>query len=44
VALAFAGEKTAQEALDSAAERWEEITDRNGRESQIGLYQTALSQ
>ena len=44
VALAVAGEKTAQEALDSAAERWEEITDRNGRESQIGLYQAALSQ
>jgi multiple sugar transport system substrate-binding protein len=44
VALAVAGEKSAQEALDSAAERWEEITDRNGRESQIGLYQAALSQ
>ncbi len=42
VALAVAGEKTAQEALDSAAARWEEITDRNDRESQISLYQAAL--
>jgi multiple sugar transport system substrate-binding protein len=42
VALAVAGEKSAQEALDSAAARWEEITDRNDRESQIALYQAAL--
>ena len=42
VALAVAGEKTAQEALDSAAARWEEITDRNDRESQISLYKAAL--
>ena len=42
VALAVAGEKTAQEALDSAAARWDEITDRNGRETQIALYQAAL--
>lgn len=42
VALAVAGEKTAQEALDSAAARWEEITDRNDRDSQIALYQAAL--
>jgi multiple sugar transport system substrate-binding protein len=44
VALAVAGDKTAQEALESAAERWEEITDRNGRENQISLYQAALRQ
>jgi multiple sugar transport system substrate-binding protein len=42
VALAVAGEKSAQEALDSAAARWEEITDRNDRENQIALYQAAL--
>jgi multiple sugar transport system substrate-binding protein len=42
VALAVAGEKSAQEALDSAAARWEEITDRNDRESQIALYKAAL--
>jgi multiple sugar transport system substrate-binding protein len=42
VALAVAGDKTAQEALDSAAARWDEITDRNGRETQIALYQAAL--
>lgn len=42
VALAVAGEKSAQEALDAAAARWEEITDRNDRENQIALYQAAL--
>jgi multiple sugar transport system substrate-binding protein len=42
VALAVAGEKTAQEALESAAARWDEITDRNGRETQIAMYQAAL--
>ena len=42
VALALAGEKSAQDALDSAAQKWEEITDRNDRESQIKLYQSAL--
>jgi multiple sugar transport system substrate-binding protein len=42
VALAVAGEKTAQEALESAAARWNEITDRNGRDTQIALYQAAL--
>ena len=42
VALAVAGEKTAQEALDSAAARWDEITDRNDRKTQIALYQAAL--
>jgi multiple sugar transport system substrate-binding protein len=44
VALAVAGEKTAQEALDSAAARWDEITDRNDRKTQIALYQAALGQ
>jgi multiple sugar transport system substrate-binding protein len=44
VALAVAGEKTAQEALETAAARWDEITDRNGRQNQIALYQAALDQ
>lgn len=42
MALAVAGEQSVPDALDSAAARWEEITDRNGRESQISLYQAAL--
>ena len=42
VSLAVAAEKTVQEALASAAARWDEITDRNGRERQIALYQAAL--
>jgi multiple sugar transport system substrate-binding protein len=42
VALAVAGEKSAQESLDSAAAKWEEITDRNDRESQKALYKAAL--
>ncbi len=42
VALAVAGQKSAQEALDAAAAKWEEITDRNDRESQIALYKAAL--
>ena len=29
-------------ALDAAAAKWEEITDRNDRQSQIELYQAAL--
>jgi multiple sugar transport system substrate-binding protein len=44
VALAVAGEKSAQEALDAAAAKWEEITDRNDREAQIALYQAALGE
>jgi multiple sugar transport system substrate-binding protein len=42
MALAVAGEKSPQEALDAAAAKWEEITDRNDRENQIKLYQAAL--
>jgi multiple sugar transport system substrate-binding protein len=42
LALAYAGEKEPQQALDDTAAKWEEITDRNGRESQIELYQAAL--
>jgi multiple sugar transport system substrate-binding protein len=39
---AFAGEITAQEALDNAAAQWEQITDDIGRDSQVALYQAAL--
>ncbi len=41
ISAAIAGEKTAQEAMDAAAARWEEITDRLGREEQKAawLYQ-----
>ena len=42
LARAFAGEVTAQEALDAAAAAWEQITDDLGRESQIELYTAAL--
>ena len=42
VALAVAGEKSAQEALDAAAAKWQEITDRNGRDQQLALYKAAL--
>ena len=42
LARAFAGEVTAQEALDAAAAAWEQITDDLGRESQIELYKAAL--
>jgi multiple sugar transport system substrate-binding protein len=42
LARAFAGQVTAQEALDSAAAAWEKITDDLGRDNQIELYQAAL--
>ena len=42
MARAVAGEKSVQEALDAAAVKWEEITDRNGRDEQIGLYRASL--
>ncbi|GIW04230.1 MAG: hypothetical protein KatS3mg059_0850 [Thermomicrobiales bacterium] len=42
LAKAFAGEVSAQEALDATAAKWEEITDQLGREQQIKLYQAAL--
>ncbi len=42
LAKAFAGEISAQEALDATAAKWEEITDQLGREQQIKLYQAAL--
>ena len=42
VSRAVAGEKSAEDALNAAAERWNEITDRLGREEQTRLYQAAL--
>jgi multiple sugar transport system substrate-binding protein len=42
LARAFAGEISAQEALDAAAAAWEQITDDLGRDRQIELYQAAL--
>ena len=39
---AITGEVSAQEALDAAAARWNEITDTLGRENQIKLYQASL--
>ncbi len=42
LARAIAGEVEPQEALDEAAQAWEEITDRLGREEQKKLYQESL--
>jgi multiple sugar transport system substrate-binding protein len=39
---AYAGQVTAQEALDATAAAWEQITDDLGRDSQIELYQAAI--
>ena len=40
---AVAGELSAQEALDSAAAKWEEITDKYDREKQKALYTASIS-
>jgi multiple sugar transport system substrate-binding protein len=42
VSKAVAGEKSAEDALNAAAAKWQEITDRLGREEQLKLYQGAL--
>ena len=39
---AVSGEVSSQEALDNAAAKWEEITDRLGRDSQKKLYTSSL--
>jgi multiple sugar transport system substrate-binding protein len=39
---ALAGEVSAQEALDTVAAQWDEITDTLGRDSQIAVWQQAL--
>ena len=41
-ARAVGGEVSAQEALDAAAARWDEITDTLGRERQVELYRASL--
>lgn len=41
-ARAITGEVSAQEALDAAAQRWDEITDQLGRDNQIALYQASI--
>ena len=42
LAIAVAGEKTPQQALDDAAKAWDKITDEIGREKQIELYRIAI--
>ncbi len=42
VQKALAGEMSAQEALDAAAEQWNEITDRFGRDDQKDKYHAAM--
>ncbi|HEY7031658.1 MAG TPA: hypothetical protein VH482_10040 [Thermomicrobiales bacterium] len=42
LARAFAGEIGAQEAMDAAAQSWDEITDQLGRDRQIKAYQDTL--
>jgi multiple sugar transport system substrate-binding protein len=42
VALAVAGQKSAEDALNAAATAWQEITDRLGRDEQLRLYRAAL--
>lgn len=39
---ALAGEVSAQEALDTVAAQWDEITDTLGRENQVAVWQQAL--
>nr|MDQ3397195.1 hypothetical protein [Deinococcota bacterium] len=39
---ALAGEETAQEALDAAAQEWDSITDRLGRDNQLQFWTQAL--
>ena len=42
VSEALSGQAGAQEALDEAAETWNEITDRLGRDEQLRIYREAL--
>jgi multiple sugar transport system substrate-binding protein len=42
VSRALAGEVSSQEALDSVAAQWDEITDRLGREAQLEQYRNAV--
>jgi multiple sugar transport system substrate-binding protein len=36
------GQRTAQEALDATAADWNRITDDQGREAQLEIYQEAI--
>jgi len=42
LALAIAGEKTPQKALDDAAEEWNKITESFGKDEQLKLYRAML--
>jgi multiple sugar transport system substrate-binding protein len=42
VSRALAGEVTSQEALDSVAAQWDEITDRLGRDEQLQQYKDSV--
>jgi multiple sugar transport system substrate-binding protein len=42
VSRALAGEISSQEALDNVAAQWDGITDRLGREGQLGQYRSAV--
>jgi multiple sugar transport system substrate-binding protein len=42
LALAAAGQKSPQEALDAVAEAWEQITEELGRENQLKAYRLSL--
>jgi multiple sugar transport system substrate-binding protein len=38
----MSGEIPAKQALDNTAKTWEQITDRLGRDQQLGYYQSAI--
>ncbi len=38
----MSGEISAKQALDNTAKTWEQITDRLGRDQQLGYYQSAI--
>ncbi len=42
LSAAMSGQKTSEEALNDTAATWEQITDRIGRDEQLGLYQSAI--
>ncbi|QKQ27763.1 hypothetical protein [Candidatus Reidiella endopervernicosa] len=42
MAKALKGELTVKEALDSAARKWEVITDELGRDKQLAIYRSSM--
>ncbi len=42
ISQAFVGEKSAQDALNEVAKRWEEITNELGREKQLKYYRSSM--